>query len=302
LNGSQDPTQTENQLQSGGATIGRRFSGFKKKSPTTSATEEVSQSAAQAPEQAREAEKAPVKVAEPVSAPVPAPVRGRSYEPSDHDGSRVDTADAHEAQKAFSSFDQGPLDDMPAFLPDHPATHDDEPDEAAPPPVVMRNKAPPAPSQTYAPPPARAPAFTPPPAQATAFAQALAKTPAPAPAPAPAPVASKDATETKEAVPVQDRWAQIRKNAADRAAQRQAAEEAAGGQTATTTTTDNEGETSGEESRLNCGTTTYDANEHAAIESRVARIKARVAELTGNMEGNSNGTAPAAARALPARR
>ncbi|KAI8688790.1 DUF1708 domain-containing protein [Fusarium keratoplasticum] len=65
---------------------------------------------------------------------------------------------------------------------------------------------------------------------------------------------------------VQDRWAQIRKNAADRAA-RQPDEAPRPAHRAT----DGDDDTSGEET----------------IESRVARIKARVAELTGNMEGTA---------------
>ncbi|KAI1375422.1 DUF1708-domain-containing protein [Hypoxylon crocopeplum] len=74
-------------------------------------------------------------------------------------------------------------------------------------------------------------------------------------------------------VPMQDRWAAIRKNAADRAA-RQSEEQSRG---AYSKTTDGDDDTSGEET----------------IESRVARIKARVAELTGNMEGNAGpGTPP----------
>lgn len=42
----------------------------------------------------------------------------------------------------------------------------------------------------------------------------------------------------------------------------------------------------------------YHANGSSAIESRVARIKARVAELTGNMEGvqGPNGARPAVPR------
>ncbi|KAH9892073.1 DUF1708-domain-containing protein [Xylariomycetidae sp. FL2044] len=75
-----------------------------------------------------------------------------------------------------------------------------------------------------------------------------------------------------------DRWAAIRKNAADRAA-RQSEEQSRG---AYSKTTDDGDDTSGEET----------------IESRVARIKARVAELTGNMEGTSSpgGYTPPAAR------
>ncbi|KAI1174273.1 hypothetical protein F4777DRAFT_589287 [Nemania sp. FL0916] len=74
-------------------------------------------------------------------------------------------------------------------------------------------------------------------------------------------------------VATQDRWAAIRRNAAERAA-RQSEEQSRGGYSKTT---DGDDETSGEET----------------IESRVARIKARVAELTGNMEGTGPpGTPP----------
>jgi hypothetical protein len=51
---------------------------------------------------------------------------------------------------------------------------------------------------------------------------------------------------TKEISPVGDRWAQIRKNAAERAAQRQSEEQSRGGQSQKTDGDD--GETSGEES------------------------------------------------------
>ncbi|KXJ91567.1 hypothetical protein Micbo1qcDRAFT_195630 [Microdochium bolleyi] len=78
--------------------------------------------------------------------------------------------------------------------------------------------------------------------------------------------------------PAIDRWAQIRKNAAERAAARQQEEPArAPTQAYSKTTDDGDDDTSGEET----------------IESRVARIKARVAELTGNMEGtNAPGQVP----------
>ncbi|KAI0440108.1 hypothetical protein F4803DRAFT_564037 [Xylaria telfairii] len=79
-------------------------------------------------------------------------------------------------------------------------------------------------------------------------------------------------------VATQDRWAAIRRNAAERAATRQSEEQSGGGYSKTT---DGDDETSGEET----------------IESRVARIKARVAELTGNMEGTgAPGTPPQATR------
>lgn len=68
-----------------------------------------------------------------------------------------------------------------------------------------------------------------------------------------------------DAMPVQDRWAQIRKNAAERAKVVPKASEESDARGSI-----DDGETSGEET----------------IESRVARIKARVAELTGNMDTN----------------
>lgn len=64
-----------------------------------------------------------------------------------------------------------------------------------------------------------------------------------------------------------DRWAQIRKNAAERAA-RISEDQNSRRPSHFTTGTEDEGDTSGEES----------------IEDRVARIKARVAHLTGNLE------------------
>ncbi|OTB05067.1 hypothetical protein M426DRAFT_22175 [Hypoxylon sp. CI-4A] len=177
----------------------------------------------------RPEEKTPTQA--PTQAPVtpvtPAPQKS-GYEPSIDDNlSRVDTADAAEANQEFSRFDQGPLLDQPAFVPDD----DQSVDSAAPPPI------------------ARHPSHHPPEEE-----DDYAGAPSPS-------------------VPMQDRWAAIRKNAADRAA-RQSEEHSRG---AYSKTTDGDDDTSGEET----------------IESRVARIKARVAELTGNMEGSTGpGTPP----------
>lgn len=74
--------------------------------------------------------------------------------------------------------------------------------------------------------------------------------------------------------PAKDRWAQIRKNAAERAA-RHSEEQSR--------------KLSEEHSRVSHRDTDdgeSDAGPEETIESRVARIKARVAELTGNMEAN----------------
>lgn len=106
-----------------------------------------------------------------------------AYEPSIHDDvSRVDTADAEEARDEFARFDQGPLQDQPAFA---PAEGADEEDDAAPPPIQRhRSPAPPEPS----------------------------------PQPKPKP---KFEPQQEGPAPAIERWAQIRKNAAERAAQSQ---------------------------------------------------------------------------------
>jgi hypothetical protein len=73
---------------------------------------------------------------------------------------------------------------------------------------------------------------------------------------------SEASDDYQQSAPATDRWAQIRKNAAERA--QRMSEEQSGRSRSQSARTD-DGETSGEET----------------IESRVARIKARVAELTG---------------------
>ncbi|KAI4870220.1 DUF1708-domain-containing protein [Hypoxylon rubiginosum] len=167
----------------------------------------------------------------PTQTPVtPTPARP-AYDPSVDDNlSRVDTADAAEAHQAFSRFDQGPLLEQPAFIPDD----DQSVDSAAPPPIARH------------------------------------------PSHHPADEEDDEAGAPSPSVPMQDRWAAIRKNAADRAA-RQSEEQSQQSRGAYSKTTDGDDDTSGEET----------------IESRVARIKARVAELTGNMEGTAGpGTPP----------
>lgn len=131
----------------------------------------------------------------PTQSPVTQSMHEPTYEASiDENISRVDTADAMEARHEFSRFDQGPLSDQPAFIPDHEESEDD----ATPPPIARH---------------------------ATNTAPADDGEEAPSPS-----------------VPTSDRWAQIRKAAADRARQ---SEE--GGYSKTT---DGEDDTSGEESRL----------------------------------------------------
>lgn len=193
-NRSASPADTLSSLQPGGATFGRRFSGFQQNAPSTADHN-------QAGEHTGDGEVTPLQPF-------------RSYEQSGHETiSRVDTDDAHEANLEFSNFDQGPLEDQPAFVPE------DTPRDS----MVQKEDA---------------------------IGEEL----------------------TKELSPVQDRWAQIRKDSATRS--RQSEEQSRG---ATSTVTGDDGETSGEET----------------IEARVARIKARVAELTGNLDTPSVPVSPA---------
>ncbi|KAJ4372100.1 hypothetical protein N0V83_003873 [Neocucurbitaria cava] len=147
-------------------------------------------------------------------------------------------ATQQEVDRAFNRFDQGPMDDMPAFAPD------DSDDEAAGAPAVARRQLPP-----------------------------YAEQPSPVTPTQRIPQHRDDISEesidlTKQVSPSQDRWAQIRKNAAERAA-RLSEEQSRRSRSQSQSQRTDEGETSGEET----------------IESRVARIKARVAELTGNVDG-----------------
>jgi len=156
-----------------------------------------------------------------------------------------------QADQAFSRFDQGPMDDMPAFVPD------DESDEevAAAPDIARRQVA-----QHNEPP--------------------SPVTPSPyGSAPMQGDVSEESITLKLDTVPSNDRWAQIRKNAAERAA-RLSEEQVRRSRSQSQSQRTDEGETSGEET----------------IESRVARIKARVAELTGNVDAQpapNYGAAPA---------
>ena len=183
----------QNGLQPGGATLGRRFSGFRNKSPEDSPVLEPSPAAVRA-------------VEEDATTPVASPnhPHEQTYDPSIHDSlSRVDTADAHEARQAFSSFDQGPLEDVPAFAPTDSPRLSEEVDAAVPPPISRSR-------------------------HEDAVGADLTNLPSNS----------------------QDRWAQIRQNAAERAAftQRQSEEQSRGGQSQRTDGDDG-GETSGEESK-----------------------------------------------------
>jgi hypothetical protein len=156
--------------------------------------------------------------------------------------------DKLEADREFLRFDQGPLEDVPSFIPEG---DDDDEDEAAPPPVVKpasntRVAALSLPEEPVAP-------------------RSRSRSPQPEKKLAPPRVETDNQSEKSIEPPLlsqSDRWAQIRKNAAERA-QRMNEEQKHGRNPSQGRSDD--GETSGEET----------------IESRVARIKARVAELTG---------------------
>ena len=161
-------------------------------------------------------------------------------------------SNAHEqqqAQQAFSRFDQGPMEDMPAFAPDD----DSDEDDAAAAPSVPRRQVP-----QYD--------QSPSPIAPTPYATHQRDD-----------ISEESITLKTDSVPNTDRWAQIRKNAAERAA-RLSEEQTRRSRSQSQSQRTDEGETSGEET----------------IESRVARIKARVAELTGNQDGQPStyGSAP----------
>ncbi|OBT38549.1 hypothetical protein VE00_11016 [Pseudogymnoascus sp. WSF 3629] len=104
--------KVQGQLQSGGATLGRRFSGFRKKSQQDVSKPAASMTTSQAPESIAESEDRTPTQSPEIGAAQHAFGQERSYNPSVQESlSRVDTADAREARQAFSSFDQGPLED-----------------------------------------------------------------------------------------------------------------------------------------------------------------------------------------------
>lgn len=243
----------------------RRFGSFRKRSsPVITPVQQEARHPASINEDA------PIKPAE------EQPSFERTYEPS-FEHSRVNTADASEARNEFSRFDQGPMDDMPAFVPADDV-HDVEPS-----PVPSR----------------------PSPATSTPVVEE-AKPIDIKKAPSMLRPVKVDAAPAEPALtPAQDRWAQIRKQAAERAAQRMSEDSNNVGGRAYSRGSGEE--TDGEESKFHSSLDfaasilleESTANIETAIESRVARIKARVAELTGNME---DGPGAPGRTASPARR
>jgi hypothetical protein len=185
----------------------------------------------------------PVQAPSPKYEPSPAASSGFA-EPSQAGGPVAGgPATQQEIDQAFSRFDQGPMEDMPAFAP----ADDESEDDAAAAPTVPRRQL----QQTNPGTPTQ---------RAPEYADDI----------------SEESVEfTKQQSPSQDRWAQIRKNAAERAA-RLSEEQVRRSRSQSQSQRTDEGETSGEET----------------IESRVARIKARVAELTGNVDGQPAAAGP----------
>ena len=235
--------EPEDSLHVPTSTVGRRLSILQKKPSPVSQPEEKSPVAS-----------VQMEKPEPVVSHSPAVELSPAISAVSHDyhdevarptGPRMNTSEQREADHAFVRFDQGPIDDMPAFVPED---SDEEPITPVPPQPFTARAGAALHSQTQQESPKP---------QAYSYSQ---------PAPVTDDVSEQSIDLSPQVQPSQDRWAQIRRNAAERAA-RLSEEQSRISQTQSART--DEGETSGEET----------------IESRVARIKARVAELTGNMDG-----------------
>ena len=168
--------------------------------------------------------------------------------------SRVDSSEQRHADREFQTFDQGPMTDQPAFVPeDEYEGHSGSatPRQYEPEPI----------QRPYEHDPMQQP-YEPQPIQRQYHHDDI----------------SEVSEEDRPTTPPQDRWAQIRKNAAERAAKQNQDRER---------TDETEEETSGDESKLSRRHTHGICNTNLlpAIESRVARIKAKVAQLTSNMDG-----------------
>ncbi|PLB52702.1 hypothetical protein P170DRAFT_472594 [Aspergillus steynii IBT 23096] len=184
------------------------------------------------PQQHTQSSDQPHEVREP-SHEVPSPPNangyyGKSRREAEIDAlSRVDTNERAAADREFSRFDQGPLMEQPAFVPQDSPVSADFPEKKSPP-----SAAPVAPVAPEAP------------------AEPKAND-------------VETSTPSQQNNPSYDRWAQIRKNAAERAQQ------------------------APEETHPHDADDSDDTSEEESFETRAARIKARVAELTGNMQAST---------------
>ncbi|KAH8694026.1 hypothetical protein BGW36DRAFT_361848 [Talaromyces proteolyticus] len=204
------------------APVSHRLSIIKKKpvSENAATAEPADEPAPVMPSEPVETKPEPVAL-EPASPTYSGPPRTRRD--AEYDAlSKIDTNEKAAADREFSSFDQGPLEDQPAFVPDSPVTpvEPSRPEVPSPPTATTSRD------------------VTTPTAQLHSLPEGSPSNPS-----------------------YQDRWAQIRKNVIENAS-------ANYDEVPSRTSQGDDGDTSGEET----------------IESRVARIKARVAELTGNMD------------------
>ncbi|MCJ1463307.1 hypothetical protein MMC07_001913 [Pseudocyphellaria aurata] len=225
---------------------------------------------------------APIQDSEEREVEAPAQISPNRFGSHDNVGSqtslnRVKTYEDHPANREFRSFDQGPMMDQPAFVPeDSPERQVSEP----PTPVEhMRDEIPPGPQQVPLEPHQVSPGSQQilpgtqqvPEIQLHQHEVDLHRQPGERLFIRESQHVESELSESEDdrsASPALDRWAQIRKNAAERAAKQQQ-QQPHEDPPRRSNDGDADGETSGEET----------------IESRVARIKARVAELTGNMDG-----------------
>ncbi|KAK4984382.1 hypothetical protein LTR50_006637 [Elasticomyces elasticus] len=187
-------------------------------------------------------------------------------EPTSPHMSHADSQDRHDVHHQFSRFDQGTLSDMPAYT---PRDYDDHIAETPPAPRFQTRAAAllhPTAAGTNHPPPEHA---TPTDQDDDGDDDDDANDAASEASQQP-----EALEETARLISLNERWAQIRRNAAERATARGSEEQSLRSRPslATTIARTDEGETSGEES----------------IEARVARIKARVAELTGNIDAQGS--------------
>ncbi|KAF2742636.1 hypothetical protein M011DRAFT_472098 [Sporormia fimetaria CBS 119925] len=183
----------------------------------------------------------PVRAQSPPLEPSPAvsSLREDYHTPAYETGPSPTTHDQRDANHAFARFDQGPMEDMPAFVPEY---SDGE----------------------------ITPHGTQHPGAADHPEQELDTPRGDAPHPTRDDVSEESVDLSHQMTPAQDRWAQIRKNAAERAARLS--------------------EEQSRRTRSQSGRTDEsETTEEETIESRVARIKARVAELTGNVDGQPVG-------------
>ena len=172
--------------------------------------------------------------------------------------SRVDSNEQRHADNEFPKFDQGPLTEQPAFVPHEHTDNERVPTAATETSTASRASTAEPLGAHYDPPITKGGEYE----------------------PSVSPRASEEEVRPDAA---EDRWAQIKKNAAERA-KKQNEEQATAGRKSVETNGD--GDESGEESKSSIpgGPCVRKLTFYAAIESRVARIKARVAELTGNMQ------------------